>query len=394
MSSSVADDLAVVPARIVLVETSDVLPGLLPFPAWDALSTADVVLVRDPDTHPAATHLYFAGLDLAALEPGELEGRFDLLQPGSPAERKLAKGLIDTALARGSAVYLLGPDDDGFARLVGLEAAKLGDVEVEFVFLSQAPRGLELLRLVEVMAKLRDPEDGCPWDLEQDHRSLSTYLIEETYELLDAIEGGSDVDLREELGDVLLQVLFHAQVALDRGAFGIDEVARGIADKLVHRHPHVFAEGDASTAEEVQANWDQLKQAEKQRTGPFEGVPTALPALLLAETLQRKAAKLGFDWRGASEPTERIQQELDELAGAATDVEREEELGDLLGAVVGLARHLGIEPEAAMRRAATKFRGRFEAVLALAGERGHDPAEADRDTWLQLWDEVKAGEPA
>ncbi|MBW3618637.1 MAG: nucleoside triphosphate pyrophosphohydrolase [Actinobacteria bacterium] len=379
-------------ARIVLVETSDALPGLLPFPAWDALATADVVLTRDPASHPAATHLYFAGVDLEALAPGELEGRFDLLQPGSPTERKLARGLMDAATARGAAVYLLGPGDEGFARLVGLEAAKLGDVEVEFVFLSQAPPGLELLRLVAVMRRLRDPDGGCPWDLEQDHGTLARHLVEETYELLDAIASGDDEHLQEELGDVLLQVVFHAQVAIDRGAFGIDDVATGIADKLVRRHPHVFADGDATTADEVQANWDQLKQDEKQRTGPFDGVPSGLPGLMLAEELQRKAAKLGFDWRDEREPADRIHQELAELADATTAEEREEELGDLLGAVVGLARHLHVEPEAAMRRAAAKFRTRFEDVLTRAAARGTDPADLDREAWLALWDEVKAGE--
>lgn len=380
-------------ARIVLIETSDALPGLLPFPAWDALATADVVLVRDRERHPSAPHLYYAGVDLEDLAPASVETRgLNLLEPGSPQERALAKGLIGLAEQRGTAVFLLGPDDEGFGRVVGIEAAKQGEVEVEFVFLSTAPRGLEALRLVDVMARLRDPEDGCPWDLEQDHTTLSRYLVEETYELLDAIESGDDEHIQEELGDVLLQVVFHAQVGTDRGAFSIDDVAKGIADKLVRRHPHVFSDVDVSSAEEVQANWDQLKQAEKGRSGPFEGVPTALPGLMLAEELQRKAAKRGFDWRDASEPTARIHLELDELAAATTHEEREDEVGDLIGAVVGLARHLGVEPERAMRRAAGKFRTRFETVLRLAGERGVDPEALDRDAWLGLWDEAKAAE--
>ncbi len=378
-------------ASVVLVETSEALPGLLPFPAWDAIARADVVFVRDRSTDVTADHLYWAGVDVEELAPASVQTRgLNLMEPGSPAERALAKGLVEAAHARGTAVYVLGPRDDGFGRVVGLEAAKDGDVEVEFVFLAQAPRGLETVRLVEVMRQLRDPEDGCPWDLQQDHGTLSRYLLEETYELLEAIESGDDVHIQEELGDVLLQVVFHAQVATDRTAFTIDDVAAGIADKLVRRHPHVFADGDAATADEVQANWDQLKQAEKQRTGPFEGVPAALPGLMLAEELQRKAAKLGFDWRDAGEPTARIHEELDELARAGSDEEREEELGDLLGAVVGLARHLGIEPERAVRRAAGKFRARFEAVLELAGEQGS--GELDRDGWLALWDAVKADE--
>jgi MazG family protein len=181
-------------------------------------------------------------------------------------------------------------------------------------------------------------------------------------------------------------------VAADRGTFAIDDVAAGIADKLERRHPHVFGEGDAATADEVQANWDRLKQAEKGRSGPFEGVPRHLPGLMLAEELQQKAAKLGFDWRDPSEPAARVHQELDELADATTHEDREEELGDLLGAVVGLARHLGLEPERAMRRAADKFRRRFDAVLALAAEQAADPTQLDRDGWLRLWDDVKAAE--
>ena len=379
-------------ARVVLVETSDALPGLLPFQAWDALATADVVLVRDPEAHPSSPHLYFAGLDLERLEPASLSrDELNLARPGSPHDRRLAKALLNRAREHGTAVYLLGPDDDFFGRVVGSQSGDV-DVEVEFVFYAQQPRGAELLRLVEVERELRDPEHGCPWDLEQDHHSLGRYLVEETYELLEAIDTGDDTDIAEELGDVLLQVVFHAQVATDRGAFTIDDVARGIADKLVHRHPHVFGDVEVADAQEVVANWDDLKQAEKQRTGPFEGVPTGLPALQLAEKLQRRAAKLGFDWQEVAEPLERIHQELDELATAEGEAEVLEEVGDLLGAVVGLARHHGVDPEAALRAGTRKFRRRFEAVLALARARELAPAALDRPGWLALWDEVKRGE--
>lgn len=383
-------------AQLVLVETSPVLAGLLPFRAWDVIGTSDVVLVRDLERHPSAPHLYFAGVDLEALAPATVEARtLNLLEPGDPAERRLAKGLVDRAERDGRAVYLLGPGDEEFGRLVGLDAAKRGGgVEVEFVFLDSLPRGTELLRLVEVERALRDPDGGCPWDLEQDHRSLARYLLEETYELVDAIEDGtSDADLAEELGDVLLQVVFHAQIATDRRAFSIDDVARGIADKLVRRHPHVFGDAEVADADEVKDRWEVLKQQEKGRTGPFEGVARSLPALLLATELQRKAAKLGFDWRDASEPRDRVAQELDELDHAATPEQREEELGDLLGAVVGLARHLDVDAEAALRRAATKFEQRFEAVLAQAAADDLPTRELDRDAWLRLWEQVKASEP-
>ena len=379
--------------RVVLVETSDALPGLLPFQAWDALATASVVHLRDPATHPSAQHLFFAGLDLEALAPATL-GRpeLDLTKPGSPEDRRIAKALLEHADREGVAVYLLGPGDEGLGPTLGGQATA-HDAEIEFVFLAQQPAGAEFVRLVDVLRRLRDPEDGCPWDLKQDHGTLAKYLVEETYELVDAIERGHDVDIAEELGDVLLQVVFHAQVARDRGAFGIDDVTRGIVDKLVRRHPHVFADGQADTAEDVQRNWDELKAQEKVgRTGPFDGVPPALPGLMLLETLERKAAKRGFDWGETTEPVARIQEELAELLAATDDAARLEEFGDLLGAAVGLARTLGIDPEEAARAAGRKFRGRFEAMLALAAKRDLPIDDLSRDTWLELWDEVKSPE--
>ena len=379
-------------ARVVLVGSSSHLPGLFPFQSWEALQAADLVWARDPETHPSAPYLDLAEIPLVALEPVDLEVRgLDLSRPGSIEERRYAKALIDLATVEGKAVYLLGPDDgDDLIRAVGLDATD-ADVEVEFVF-HLSPPGSEVLRLAAVERRLRDPEDGCPWDLEQDHGTLGRHLIEETYELLEAIDRGDDEEIAEELGDVLLQVVFHAQIAADRGAFDLDDVAAGIADKLVRRHPHVFADVDVADADEVKANWETLKQEEKQRTGPFEGVPSALPALQLAAALQKRAAELGFDWRGPDEPADRIREELQEVDGAADLEEREEEIGDLLGAVVGLARHLDVDPEAALRRAAAKFRRRFEAVLEGAAAADTPPDELDRDGWLELWGAVKREE--
>jgi XTP/dITP diphosphohydrolase len=379
--------------RVALVETSPVVPGLLPFQAWDVLGTAEVVLLRDPDSHPSAPHLYAAGLDLERLAPAALErSDLDLTRPGLPDDRRIAKALAQRAARDGSAVYLLGADDDRLAQAVAGIAVE-HDLEIELVFLAQLPAGTELVRLVEVMRRLRDPEHGCPWDLQQDHASLTRYLVEETYELIDAIEHGADADLEEELGDVLLQVVFHAQVAQDRRAFGIDDVARGIAAKLVRRHPHVFADGDAATAEEVQANWDRLKTAEKARQGPFDGVPAVLPGLHLLETVQRKAAERGWDWRDLHEPAERIGAELatvvagEDSAGAESG-ERVHALGELLNAVVGVARRLGIDPEAAARDAGRRYRERVEGMLGLVADRGLDPDELDDDAWRELWTQV------
>jgi XTP/dITP diphosphohydrolase len=377
------------PPRVVLVETSDALPGLLPFQAWDVLGTAGTVWLRDAETHPSAPHLYYAGLDLASVEPAQLDrSDLDLTRPGAPADRRLAKALLQLAAADGVVVYLLGPEDGGVApALAGM--APEHDVEIELVFLAQQPAGSELLRLVDVMRQLRDPEHGCPWDLEQDHATLRRYLVEETYELLHAIEEEDDAELAEELGDVLLQVVFHAQVARDRDAFTIDDVARGIADKLVRRHPHVFADGDASTAAEVQENWDRLKRDEKARTGPFDGVPHAAPGLHLLETLQRKAAKHGLDPHGSAGSIERVRAALAELGAAASPEEQREVLGEVMEAVVGLARQLEADPEEAARAAASRFRTRVEAVLELARARDLDPVSLEGGDLAALWTEAE-----
>lgn len=371
--------------RVVLVETSDELPGLLPFQAWDALGTAEVVLMRDVDTHPSAPHLYAAGLDLAELEPAALErGDLDLTRPGAPDDRRFAKALVSRAMDGDVPVYLLGPADGGLAPALAGMAAEHG-LQIELVFLAPIPEGTELLRLVEVMRRLRDPEHGCPWDAEQDHHTLVTYLLEETYELVEAIEGGSDVDIVEELGDVLLQVVFHARIASDRDAFGIDEVARGIADKLERRHPHVFADGDAETADDVRVSWEKLKAEEKGRTGPFEGVPEAMAGLMLLEALQRKAAKRDL----VHEPS--VLPDLRRLAdGLAVDGDHEVAVGALAEGLVHVAREVGVDPEVAARSAARRFRSQAEEVLRVAAERGIDLAEQSHEERAALWDELAA----
>jgi MazG family protein len=383
------------PPRVVLVETSDALPGLLPFQAWDALGTASVVLLRDANAHPAAQHLYFAGLDLETVAPAALgRGDLDLNRPGDPVDRRIARALLQRAVAEGVVVYLLGPDDGRLPPVLG-GIAPDHDAEIELVFLAQEPEGTALLRLVQVMRRLRDPEHGCPWDLEQDHASLTSHLVEEAYELIDAIERDHDVDLQEELGDVLLQVVFHAQVARDRGAFAIDDVARGIADKLVRRHPHVFADDTVADADEVRANWERIKAEEKARTGPFEGVPVAMPGLLLLETLGRKAAKHGFEDGDVDDPAGRARRGLDQLATSAPRAggevaDPELAVGEVLRAVVALARRHGVDPEAAARRSGSRFREEVEAVLRLVDERGVDPDELDREAWARLLARARA----
>jgi XTP/dITP diphosphohydrolase len=357
--------------RVVLVETSSVLPGLLPFQAWDALATADIVLARDPAEHPSAPALFMAGLDLAALDPTPLD-RGDLLltRPGAPDDRRLAKSLVVAARERGRVVYLLEDDERGIApALAGMVAEH--DVEIELVFLAQLPPGTELLRAVEVMDRLRDPEGGCPWDLEQDHHSLARYLVEETYELLDAVTSEDDADITEELGDVLLQVLFHARIGAERRAFGIDDVARALVDKLVRRHPHVFdgVEG-VDDADAVQRNWDRLKAEEKGGQGPLDGIPSGMPGLALLDALLRRVRRLGMMPESPVAVVGRLRDTLDALATTGPgDAPVPELIGRLLGQAASLSRLLGVEADAAARTAAGRLRAEVEAAADGAGER-------------------------
>jgi tetrapyrrole methylase family protein / MazG family protein len=275
-----------------------------------------------------------------------------------------------------------------------------------------APLAADFVRLEELALTLRA---RCPWDRAQTHRSLTRYLLEESYEALEAMEelgpdGSGYEHLEEELGDVLFQVVFHSVLATEQGQFGLADVARRVHDKLVSRHPHVFGDVEATTAEDVNRNWEQIKRREKGRASIMDDVPRDLPALLYAHKIQRKAASAGFDWEGVEGALPKIGEELAELAEAiAADAPpgpddalappRDEgavldELGDLLFAVVNVARHLKVDPEAALREATAKFRRRFMAVEALAAERGAELSDLDLSQLDLLWEEVKAGEPA
>jgi tetrapyrrole methylase family protein / MazG family protein len=262
------------------------------------------------------------------------------------------------------------------------------------------PVAAELASFAELVRTLRD---RCPWDREQTHQSLTRHLLEETYEVLEAIDGlGPDgegiVHLEEELGDLLFQVVFHATLAAEEGWFTLADVARGIHDKLVRRHPHVFGEVAAETAGQVMSNWEQIKKAEKGRTSLMEGIPGHLPSLLYAHKVQRKAASVGFDWAGVAGAWPKIAEETAELEAAmlaaaeVPDPSVVDELGDLLFAIVNVARHLQVDPEAALRAATAKFRDRFEAVEHLAVEQGHELSRLDLPALDALWDEVKAAD--
>ena len=265
-------------------------------------------------------------------------------------------------------------------------------------------------RLLEVMARLRDPDGGCPWDLEQSFETIAPYTIEEAYEVAEAIRQGDRAALRDELGDLLLQVVFHAQMAREDGSFDFDAVARGIAEKMIRRHPHVFGgeDGDARVSAPAQTRaWEAQKAAEREasaaaegrRPSVLDGVALALPALLRAEKLQKRAARVGFDWPASAPVFDKVVEEVDELRDAASSQASDsagtavaEELGDLLFACVNLARHLGVDAEAALRGANAKFTARFhhvEAALAESGRSAEEvgPAELDR-----LWENAKRTE--
>lgn len=255
--------------------------------------------------------------------------------------------------------------------------------------------GMERLR--EIMRRLRDPEGGCPWDIEQTFATIAPYTIEEAYEVADAIEREEWGELKGELGDLLFQSVFHAQMAEDAGLFTFEEVVDTMSDKMVARHPHVFGdESREKSAEQQTADWEQIKAAERAgraEKGALDGVAVGLPALLRAYKLQKRAARVGFDWPETTQVLDKIREECDELVEARdtlTQVEVEEEMGDLLFVMANLARHLGVEPEAALRAANNKFIKRFEGVEAHLASMGKRPEDSDLEEMDALWDQVKA----
>lgn len=256
-----------------------------------------------------------------------------------------------------------------------------------------------MARLLEIMARLRDPAGGCPWDIQQDFATIAPYTIEEAHEVADAIERQAWGELKGELGDLLFQTVFHAQMAREAGLFGFADVAGAIADKMVARHPHVF--GDESrdkTPEQQTRDWEALKARERgARAGVLDGVALGLPALTRAVKLQNRAARVGFDWPSTDEVVAKLVEEAGELAEARetlTEAEVAEEFGDLLFVIANLARHLKVDPEAALRNANQKFTRRFQRIEALLAEAGKEPAQSDLAEMDALWNRAKAEEKA
>lgn len=260
-----------------------------------------------------------------------------------------------------------------------------------------------IARLLDIMAALRHPETGCPWDREQDFATIAPYTIEEAYEVAEAIRGGDREGLLSELGDLLFQVVFYAQMSREEGGFDFDDIVRAVCDKMVRRHPHVFAAGaPVADAGAQTRNWENIKAAERRRAAPAEAsilddIPLGFPALLRAGKLQRRAARVGFDWRNAAPVFDKADEELAELREAARQGDRgaqKAEIGDLLFACANLARHLGFDPEEALRAANAKFEQRFRRLERWLAERGQSPEDATIAEMDALWERAKAEERA
>lgn len=255
-------------------------------------------------------------------------------------------------------------------------------------------------RLLQIMSRLRDPVHGCPWDRQQTFASIVPHTIEEAYEVADAIQREHFTELRDELGDLLFQVVFHAQMAAEAGRYDFDDIAGAIADKLTRRHPHVFGDDCVADAQAQSAAWERHKRAERRQrdgnAGVLDGVARALPALVRAQKLQQRAAEVGFDWPSIEPVWGKIDEELAELraemkAGARVE-RRRAELGDLLFACVNLARHMGVDPEQALREANGRFESRFRHVEGRIRATGRDPGDATLDEMDRYWDEAKRAE--
>ncbi|MFN2625405.1 MAG: YabN family protein [Mycobacteriales bacterium] len=404
------------PGRLVLISASPrVAPGVLSWPAWEALRSGHVYTADRK--HPQLPFLTAAGIAVDVLAPADDgEHRRISYLAGDGADQRdlaLAHAFRERARAGETAVWLTGPEGDGdFVRALGDLVAREGGVEMEIVYASYDVPGARLLDLVSTMDRLRSP-GGCPWDAEQTHESLAHYLVEETYEALDAIDAGDYRHLRDELGDVLLQVVFHARIAQERGdatAWTIDDVARGIVDKLVRRHPHVFGDVVVSGADEVVTNWRRLKDAEHGGRRPAtSGVASGAPALALSAKLQQRATEFGLPSDLVVTPlagAETLAQAVATLAAVADGgdpADRVTALGELLFAAVAFARSHNVDAESALRGVARAFRDRLATLdrLVAQGDVPRDAAE-----WADLWaqaatnpfagedrDDVAASEP-
>ena len=317
--------------------------------------------------------------------------------PGGTAARRLAEaGVVPQPLPGGAMRDGAGPDalvGSLRAAACGGEAILVVDAALPVLALDEHPSFAELVR---IMARLRDPDDGCPWDLEQTHESLRPNMIEEAYEVVEAIDHADDHEIAEELGDVLLQIAFHSQMAAEAGTFTIDDVSAGIVSKLVFRHPHIFGDIEAGTAEETLARWDQLKRVEKpHRDSVLDGIPPGLPSLMAAQKISRRVVAAGFEWQDTEGVFVKLAEELAELRESENgSPEAAEEIGDILFTVVNLARHYGVDAETALLGMNEKFSRRWRSMEAVAGDDGRRIGAYGAEGLEGLWEQAKRAERA
>lgn len=376
----------------------------------EGLISAVLARGRGVDVFPVASPLQVLMLALDVDMTADLELVDVRAVPGLDLRRDthlIITGVDNALEARSAAAYLRGfyAAEHMVVVASGLESGgfKLSRTTLdEIASITNVPRGSALYlspsrieapggfqELVRIIAVLRSP-DGCPWDREQTHASLAPHMIEEAYEAVAAIEAADPEALADELGDVLLQVVLNAQIGADDGTFTIDDVIASIISKIRRRHPHVFGEVHVETAEEVTRNWDAIKRGEKPARGVLGEVPIALPSLMRAQTISRRAAAAGFEWEDLDGVWAKVHEEIDELKATQTgSAEAEEELGDLLFTVVNVARKMGIDAETALRRTCEKFAGRFEEMERALSEAGRPLEGLTADEWDGLWEGAK-----
>ena len=356
--------------------------------AWDALRAVSGPRFSRAGRHPAAFWLQTRG-----------GITFDALDDLPDAE---AAALVLEAARRGEAACVV-PGHPQTGDPIGFllaEAARREGLPLR-VFAPApppAPTPADFDALVAIMARLRDPQGGCPWDLAQTPQTLRKYVIEEAYEVVEAIEGGSPAKLAEELGDLLLQVVFHAQLARESGAFVLGDVTRAIVEKLIRRHPHVFGTVSVSGEDEVLKNWEQIKRGEpgyEDRVGILDGIPPALPALMRALEVSKRVVKVGFEWPTVNEVLDKVEEEIKELRveiASGETARAADELGDLLFTLVNVARHLKIDPEDALRRMTQRFAARFRHIERRAAETSRAVSDLSLEEMEAVWQMAKGEE--
>ncbi len=358
--------------------------------AWQALQSASSPRFSRADSHPA----------LAWLQSAEGGVSFDAALDDLPLDAAVAR-VLDAARVRD--VFLVLPGHPLLGDPLGIplvDAARREAIPLRVFAPAPPPANspADFEALVQVMARLRDPETGCPWDREQTPQTLRKYVIEEAYEVVEAVDSGDPAKLSEELGDLLLQVVFHAQLAGEAGNFQIADITRAIVEKLIRRHPHVFGSVSVAGTEEVLQNWEQIKRGEKgyeDRVSILDGIPPALPALMRALEVSKRVVKVGFEWPSVSEVLDKVEEEIAELRleiASGETVRAGDELGDLLFTLVNVARQLRVDPEDALRRMTRRFAARFRRIEDHAAASGRAVSDLTLDEMETLWQAAKKEE--